>query len=66
MSRKSRVLANGPRRSEYFVPLFENDGNFSALQDKTSHIELNQLQVKAFPDFLDDYTYSTKRFHDGH
>jgi BTB/POZ domain len=54
--RKS-VRADGPRRSKYFVRLFENDGNFSEAQDKTSHIELNDLQAKAFPEFL-DYMYS--------
>jgi hypothetical protein len=36
--RKS-VLADGPRRSEYFVRLFENDGNFAEAHDKTSRIE---------------------------
>jgi hypothetical protein len=48
------VLADGPRRSEYFVRLFENDGNFAEAQDKTSRIELNELQAKAFPEFLDN------------
>jgi BTB/POZ domain len=50
------VLADGPRPSEYFVRLFES--NFSEAQDKTSRIELNDLQAKAFPEFL-DYMYST-------
>jgi BTB/POZ domain len=51
-------LADGPRRSKYFVRLFENDGNFSEAQDKTSRIELNELQAKAFPQLL-DYMYLT-------
>jgi BTB/POZ domain len=50
------ILADGPRRSEYFVRLFE--GNFSEARDNTCCIELNELQAKAFPDLL-DYIYST-------
>jgi BTB/POZ domain len=50
------ILAVGPRRSEYFVRLFENDGTFSESQDNTSRIELHELATKAFPDFL-DYIY---------
>jgi BTB/POZ domain len=53
------VLASGPRRSDYFVRLFNNDGNFSeSSRNGTSRIKLSELQAKAFPVFL-DYVYST-------
>jgi hypothetical protein len=51
------VLADGPRRSEYFVRLFENGGNLSEARDNTSRIELTELQAQAFPELL-DYMYS--------
>jgi BTB/POZ domain len=52
------ILAIGPRRSEYFVRLFENDGTFLESHDNTSRIELHELEAKAFPGFL-DYMYKT-------
>lgn len=51
-------LAMGPRRSEYFVRLFENDGNFIESQENTSRIELAELAATAFPQLL-DYMYTT-------
>jgi BTB/POZ domain len=52
------LLADGDRRSDYFVLLFENDGKFSESKENTSHIEVDhELQAKAFPAFL-DYLYS--------
>jgi BTB/POZ domain len=47
------VLAAGPRRSEYFVQLFRNDGNFSETQNSTSRIELSEIAAQAFPVLLD-------------
>jgi hypothetical protein len=53
------VLASGPRRSDYFVRLFDNNGNLSdSSRNGISRIELSELQAQAFPEFL-DYTYST-------
>jgi hypothetical protein len=54
------LLAFGPRRSEYFVTLFhqQEDGPFTESQDKTSHINLNEMQATAFPELL-DHMYST-------
>jgi BTB/POZ domain len=54
------ILALGPRRSEYFVRLFESEGTFAESQDNTSRIELHDLAAKAFPEFLDHmYYYKT-------
>jgi BTB/POZ domain len=50
------ALAFGPRRSEYFVRLFDNDGAFAESHDNTSRIVLHELAAKAFPEFL-DYVY---------
>jgi BTB/POZ domain len=49
-------LACGPRRSEYFVKLFANKGNFAESHDNTSRIELTELAAAAFPALL-DYMY---------
>jgi BTB/POZ domain len=56
------VLAFGPRRSDYFLTLLHQQDErailFAESQDKTSRTQLNVLQSKAFPEFL-DYMYST-------
>jgi hypothetical protein len=42
------AMAIGPRRSEYFVRLFDNDGNFAETKDSTSRIEFNELNSFVF------------------
>jgi hypothetical protein len=47
------ILSVGPRRSEYFVRLFEKLARFAECQSKRSTIELDELSSKAFPALLD-------------
>jgi hypothetical protein len=52
------MLAAGPRRSEYFARLFQQDGNFSESQNSTSRIELpDEIAAQAFPVLLDFSTH---------
>jgi len=50
------ILSVGPKRSEYFAHLFQND-NFAEQQTRLSRIRLELLAAKAFPAML-DYLYS--------
>ena len=52
-------LASGPRRSEYFVKLFQDGGRFAESSQKTSRIELDEIAAKVFPQLL-DYVYSVE------
>lgn len=55
------ILAYGPRKSEYFVKLYRNSGNFWEFKTRTSRIEMEPLAAKAFPRLLDYlYKYSDK------
>jgi hypothetical protein len=50
------VLALGPRHSEYFYRLFQND-NFAEAQTRVSRIQLHETAALVFPKLL-DYLYS--------
>ena len=47
-----RILARGERKCGYFARLFES-GTFSESQTKTSHLQVDQLAITAFPQMLD-------------
>jgi hypothetical protein len=47
------ILSVGPRRSEYFVRLFQKLDRFAESQSNRSTIELDELSAKAFPVLLD-------------
>jgi hypothetical protein len=49
-------LAHGPRRSEYFAGLFQNEERFKESRTSTSQIKLDLLAAKTFPTLL-DYMY---------
>lgn len=51
------ILAQGPRRSEYFFRLFRDGGRFFESKTATSRIDLVEIAAKAFPQLL-DYMYS--------
>jgi len=58
------VLSTGPRKSEYFTRLFQNEGRFAESQSKCSRIELHELAAKAFPAFLSFlYAPEIKKLH---
>jgi hypothetical protein len=47
------TLAVGPRRSDYFDHLLQNDDRFAEGQSNTSRIELEVLAAEVFPVLLD-------------
>jgi hypothetical protein len=50
-------LGVGPRKSEYFVRLFQDGGRFAESKTQTSCIEFDEIAAKAFPLLL-DFLYS--------
>jgi hypothetical protein len=57
------VLGVGPRKSEYFLRLFQSGESFTESKSKTSRIELEEIAAKAFPQMLDYLYWPEKELH---